>query len=141
MSDYEKIQILKSKVVKLDFKGKPCYIKENDSLTEIIGERLCLLLNIQCAHYEPFLIDNTYYVVSPDLNMEGTFILAKEFLSESENNIPSIINFFKNNLPSKVEELIVDILKVFLFDTLFSNNDRFTENWGLVKWKSSCFRQ
>lgn len=131
LSEYEQIQALKSKVLKLDYNGEPSFIKENDSLTEIIGEILCSILGIKCAHYNAFLINDTYYVASIDLNIEGNFILAKAFLSENENNIPCIIDYFNHNYPNS-EELATEILKVFLFDTLFLNSDRYTENWGLL---------
>lgn len=131
LTEYEQIQALKSKVLKTEFNGEPSFIKENDTLTEVLSEKLCSVLKIRCAHYSPFLINNTYYVASRDLNIEGDFILAKDFLSEEDNNIPSIINFFVNNYPN-YEELIIEILKVFLFDTLFLNSDRYTENWGIL---------
>lgn len=131
LTEYEQIQALKSKVLKLEFNGELSYIKGNYSLTEIIGERLCTLLGIKCAHYNAFLINDTYYVASRDLNLDGHFILAKSFLLENDNNIPSIIDNFRNNFPN-YEELKLEILKVFLFDIMFLNSDRYTENWGLL---------
>lgn len=131
LTEYEQLQALKSKVIKLEFNGEPSFIKENDTLTEILGEKICSVLGIKCAHYSAFLINDTYYVASRDLQIEGRFILAKDFLSENENNIPNIISFFINNYPN-CEELILEVLKMFLFDTIFLNSDRYTENWGLL---------
>lgn len=131
LSEYEQMQILKSKVLKLEFNGEPSFIKENNFLTEIIGAKLCSILGIRCAEYRAFLIEDTYYVASRDLNLDGNFILANEFLTERENNITDIIAYFKNNF-ANYEELKLEILKVFLFDIMFLNSDRYTENWGLL---------
>lgn len=99
--------------------------------SEIIAEKICNMLGINCAHYETLIINNEIYYFSKHLNTIGKFIPGDE-LGISQNNLYDIwatLEEYFGNASLAMEDLV----KIYLFDILFINSDRDNRNFGLVR--------
>lgn len=136
LSEHEQILALKSKNLILEKDGHKYFIKENDCLSELLGEYLANILGIRCAHYEHLNILNSNFVISPDLNEIGKFTPTDILTGTSnfKNSLPYFINLiaFRYNV-TDIEELQRKLITIFLYDILFLNNDRYPKNWGIIE--------
>lgn len=99
--------------------------------SEIIAEKICKMLGINCAHYETLIINNEIYYFSKHLNTIGKFIPGDE-LGIRQNNLYDIwatLEEYFGNASLAMEDLV----KIYLFDILFINSDRDNRNFGLVR--------
>lgn len=99
--------------------------------SEIIAEKICKMLEINCAHYETLIINNEIYYFSKHLNTIGKFIPGDE-LGIRQNNLYDIwatLEEYFGNASLAMEDLV----KIYLFDILFVNSDRDNRNFGLVR--------
>ncbi len=140
LDDKDKIKFGVGK--KLNINGKNYYIKrclDKFPSTEIVAEKLCNVLGIKCAHYEVVEIDGETFHLSELLGENGYFVtglelsrVAKEEDADiSEDSLYYIWEvldtyFEKSGIP------MLDMIKVYLFDIMFLNPDRYGQNWALV---------
>ena len=135
-------------VYTLDFNNKKYYFKTIYSIdtiyNELIAEEIAKDYNIPHIHYELAVLDGNIGVISENfvkdneeyINMDN---LLKKVYSNSKdktnhNNLTDIWDAlditFKNN--ELVENLMNQIVNIFLFDILIANNDRHDENYGII---------
>lgn len=118
-------------------KGRPLNILYN----EIIAEKMARIAGINCAHYEVVKINDRGYFLSEDLNCLGSFISGEEL---EESYIPEkfachpnslyrwweIFDYFYNK---KSNQLISELVKIYLFDIILRSSDRNSGNWGVLR--------
>ncbi|MDE6284398.1 MAG: hypothetical protein K2M17_01475, partial [Bacilli bacterium] len=112
---------------------------------EALGKKLTDLFGLMCPPY--FLVEVDYFgstvevVVSKDLNELGVFLtfydLSILFLYSEDQSIPLDISLYfiwyvmEEKYPCSVKNRI-DVIKMFIFDILFRNDDRHFNNFGLL---------
>ncbi len=134
LNDIDKLTIQSSSEYPVRFRkgNKNYYVKTNPNLYEIIGEEAAKTIELECAHYEPLFINGYAYVASEDLSERGEFHLYEEYAGyESQYNLYSIWHILETNF-SNCEEIMFDVLKMYLYDLLLINNDRDFENFGIL---------
>lgn len=130
-------------------------VSKKEAPNELIGERLAHVFGLKYPKYHLIKIDNEYYCLSEDLNQEGVFVPASTMISLNSpysyknitledvteplepklysNNIYDIWTCFAAIYDFKTtKKLIIDILKIYIFDLLFCNYDRREDNWGII---------
>ncbi len=102
-------------------------------INEIISSYVLRKMGLLVPHIYLVKIDNYYYILSEDLDNYGTYLSAKS-LGITTEIFPSLyeIWYLLEEKFGDVSDLIIDIVKMYLFDILFSNPDRHDENWGVV---------
>lgn len=122
---------------------------DKTGVNELIGKKLADIMGLVCPRYFLVEVDNAKYLLSEDLNQYGEFISAleicenfkshkKEYKSNediniSDNSIYSIWAYLEANFPvAKSKELMKEIIRMYIFDILFLNNDRDLKNWGIL---------
>ena len=109
--------------------GLNYFVKPDQELKEVIGYYLSKLLDLSCAKYFSLKVNNKNYTVSLDLNYRFDFVLAHEFslnglefteILETLHPYPFFDEFFEK-----------DMIRMYLYDILFMNDDRHDRNWGL----------
>lgn len=116
---------------------KIMYIKKDNGdcgLNELLGKKLANIFGISSANYYLVTVDNENYIISESLENYGEFLKCSNFSLEDSNNLYDIWYYLENNFIN-IEELMEQLIKVYLFDMLFCNFDRHQENWGVV---SNC---
>lgn len=106
---------------------------EADAFSELLGKRLADIFNIKNPYIKIQLINKDYYILSEslkNLGFKSAFHLGlgsnnRKFNACSLVDIGCFIDTFPNSL-----ELMFNIIKVYIYDILFSNDDRSLENWG-----------
>ncbi len=117
-------------VGEINISGANYFVKPDDELKEIIGYYLARLFNLNCAKYSRVKIGNKSYAVSLDLNNNHNFILAHEYAFDGKTldeitEVLRSLSFFD-------EILEKDMIRMYLYDILFMNDDRHDRNWGFL---------
>lgn len=140
---------------KLDLSIGSFYVKKIEdaypldlAITEVLGSYIAKEIGLMCPKYKIVMPDNKdeeVFAISEDLNKYGKFITAFDLglLREHNASLLSIEKFlekkFLNNptYSSKIPEVFNDIIKMYVFDILFCNWDRRSNNWGLIFTKDT----
>lgn len=141
MDELEKI-ILSCKGFRgfLEYKNQRLFFKEasHDGI-EMVVEKICKLVDINCANYVEVNYDGKKYYISKDI---GNFHSGHDLgLNYYTNNIDDILEEFHR----KYKEYDIDIVRMFLYrvyflDILITNIDRTNGNWGIkTKGNFSCY--
>lgn len=103
------------------------------ALKELIGERIATkVFELKCPEYYAITINDDYYVLSKDLNLEGKFLtLDKLGFKEDNNSLYDAWNILEQKYGKSFNE-ILDFIKIYIFDVLFHNLDRNEENLGIL---------
>ena len=132
------LKLTKKEKEKLDNKvevvinGKKYFCKSMCyGLTELLVERLAKIVNINTAHYELVNVSNQYFYLSEEIKGNGIFLTASQ-IGIHRNSLYYIWNFFEKCYPNQVHEIMVEIVKIYLFDILMLNADRVSSNWGFI---------
>lgn len=120
-------------VTELKIKGNNYFIKPDDNLKEVIGYYLAKSLGLNCIEYFSIKVGNKRYSISRDINELCPFVIAETLVKECFE-LPIILEIF-DEIGLANNDLIKDILKMYIYDLLFLNEDRHSGNWGLVKEK------
>ena len=149
LDDIEQIETIKWPT-KLNLSIGAFYVKDiedayplNLAIDEVIGYYVAKEIGLMCPKYQivmPYNDDEEVFVISEDLNNYGKFVDAFNLgvLREHNASLPSIEKFlekkFLNNSTygNKIPEVFSDIIKMYVFDILFCNWDRRSNNWGLI---------
>lgn len=99
--------------------------------SEIIAEKVCRILGINCAHYESLVIGNDIYYFSKHLNTIGKFIPGDD-LGIRQNTLYDVWAVLEEYF-GDASLAMEDLVKIYLFDILFINSDRDNRNFGLVR--------
>ncbi len=115
-----------------------------EAVNEVIGRRLASIFNLKCPDYKVVILDydgdisfksqyHKYYSISEDLlNKNGKFKTARELGILFEENCSLYQIWFKlEKLYGNVSDLMMDIVKVYIYDILFGGSDRHASNWGI----------
>ena len=109
------------------------------AINEVISYKLAKEIGLLCPFYKIAVIDQRVYVISEDLNNYGFFQTFADL--EMPVNIGMSLyeiwdyleNYFKNSsLIKDLPAILEDAIKVYIFDIILGNWDRFNYNWGLV---------
>jgi len=114
-----------------NIEGCNYYVKSDDDLKEVIGFYLATYLELNSIEYVGIKIKGHFYSFSRDINELYDFKEANRYyipLAACELlKIIDCISKVSNN-----PNLTIDILKMYVFDILFLNDDRHACNWGLI---------
>lgn len=113
----------------INISGINYFVKPDDELKEVIGYYLARLFHLNCAKYRSVKINNKNYSISADLNYHSLFMLAHTF-SFDDMELNEIIEALRS-LSFFNENLEKDMIRMYLYDILFMNDDRHDRNWGL----------
>jgi len=145
----EHLYRLKHRVRILYKNNKKYYLKPVRNNLEPVLERLAKLALINCVHYERINLDGLDYYISEDIAGEDEFLTAFniEFPNEDirsnkslkliknsmlEKNLYDIWTFLEQKYPDKIQFLMKEIVKIYLFDIITINGDRSLGNWGIL---------
>ena len=117
----------------ISYNGKKYYFKPDYQYAlEIVCERIAKLLELKCAEYERIQIDDNYYLVSKDIGQNYDFKTAL-IVGIDHRNLYFVWDFLENNCPpAKVQSLMFEVVKMYLYDILILNVDRTNSNWGFI---------
>ena len=131
---------------------KAYYIKMrgfNDAINELIMAKLAPFCNLLCPNIKIIKLsddDGYYRVLSSNLALLGEFTLAKNILKDDEENnnkkeeakrngyisLYDIWNTLEKDYPN-ADRLMMDVVRMYLFDFFMANYDRHSGNWGILK--------
>ncbi len=149
LDDIEQIETIKEPT-KLNLSAGSFYAKQiidtypiNLAIAEVLGSYIAKEIGLFCPKYQiifPYNDDEEVFVISEDLNNYGKFVDAFSLglLREHNASLYGIWDFLEKkylNDPvygSKIPKLFNDIIKMYLFDILFCNWDRRSNNWGII---------
>lgn len=118
------------KVTELKIRGNNYFIKPDGSLKEVIGYYCAKYLGFYCVEYFSVFLKHKQYSISRDIHELYPFVLASDFI-KNEYDLLEILDSVRNSKYYN-EDLILDILKMYIFDILFLNDDRNKTNWGVI---------
>ncbi len=98
---------------------------------ELVIEDLAKLVDIKCANYEMLKIDDMYFYISLDVGYPNQFITASS-LGIKSTNLYDIWDYLEKISFNNSKELMLKIIKIYLFDILIVNPDRRYINWGFI---------
>lgn len=98
---------------------------------ELLGMRIARLVGLNCPKYDWTKINNIKYLLSDDIGKGGEFLLAKQALNIKYNSLYQIQSQIKKVFPNQQNELMKDIVKIYIIDILTMNFDRNSKNWGI----------
>jgi len=102
------------------------------ALKELFGEQVSReIFHMKCPKEYIAVVDSEYYILSEDLNLEGQFITAEHLGVKGNMSLYDIWTLLEKE-HGNVEEDMMDILKIYMFDVLFHNLDRKEDNWGFL---------
>ena len=149
LDDIEQIETIKGPT-KLDLSIGSFYAKQiidtypiNLAIAEVLGSYIAKEIGLFCPKYQivlPYNDDEEVFVISEDLNNYGKFVDAFNLglLKEYNASLYGIWDFLEKkylNNPiygSKIPKVFNDIIKMYIFDILFCNWDRRSNNWGII---------
>ena len=149
LDDIEQIETINSPT-KLDLSIGSFYAKQiidtypmNLAIGEVLGSYIAKEIGLFCPKYQivlPYNDDEEVFVISEDLNNYGKFIDAFNLglLKEHNASLYGIWDFLEKKYlkdpiyGTKIPEVFNDIIKMYIFDILFCNWDRRSNNWGLI---------
>ncbi len=129
---------------------KPYYIKKrglNDVIDELIVSKIAPLCNLISPEIKIIKLsedDGYYRVLSSNLDLLGEFTLAKNFLKDDEDenkddakkngyiSLYDIWNALEENYQN-ADRIMMDVIRMYLFDFFMANYDRHSDNWGILK--------
>lgn len=107
---------------------------------ELIAEKLAKKLGVACCEYYHAYYDDEIGIVSKMFD-KTKFISMEDYLKTKyqddnlsyRNNLEDIWNAFLLDFDENiVEKLMIQLVNIFIFDSLIGNTDRHTENYGLI---------
>ena len=116
-------------VGEMNISGLNYFVKPDDEFKEIIGYHFAKMLDLDCVKYQSIKVNHKNYVVSKDLKEQSKFMLA-HFFSFNGMELNEILDALRS-FPFFNENLEKDVMKMYLYDILFMNDDRHDRNWGL----------
>ncbi len=132
LTDKQKFQVIYGKET-ITIDGTKYYVKYSDfPIMEFVGEELAKRLGITCAHYDTAMINDTVYLLSPDLSIDGLKFKSAQDLGIYGNSLYSIWDYLEHNKVSNVQEIMDKVLKIYYFDVLLRPGDRHSGNWGFM---------
>lgn len=114
----------------ISINGETYYVKPDNEQKEVIGYNLSKLFSLNSATYEGISINRKNYSISRDLSELYDFHLAEEFILD-DYSLFDLLRILKEKSFYNIE-LEFDIIKMFVFDLLFLNDDRRLSNWGIA---------
>ena len=154
LDDIEQIETIKGPT-KLDLSIGSFYAKRiedtyslNLAIGEVLGYYIAKEIGLMCPKCQivmPYNDDEEVLVISEDLNKYGKFINAFSLglLREHNASLYGIWSFLEKKYlkdpvyGTKIPEVFNDIIKMYIFDILFCNWDRRSNNWGLIFTKDN----
>lgn len=96
---------------------------------EQLMEELAKSVGINCAHYELVFANGSYYTFSKEIS---PFFNTGEKLGFESHSLYSIWSEFEKKGYNNVYDVMLNFIRIYLFDLLFLNGDRKSDNWGIV---------
>lgn len=108
---------------------------EAEAFSELLGKKLADIFNIRCPKVHVVKINNDFFVLSESL-AKYEFKTAFEFgitSNKQKGNACSLIDAgcYIDALPNSLE-LMINIIKIYIFDVIFYHDDRSLDNWGFM---------
>lgn len=135
-------------IVEYRYNNKSYIIKRNnnDFLQEKLGESVAELLNIEHAKYYRYenSLEDIDVIISENLHDKGEFIEFYELLKDSKKYNENKFDDAKFSLSlyeiwdiledtyNNTEQLMKDVIKVYIMDMIMLNFDRHYCNWGIL---------
>ena len=125
------------------------FIKPCEDFEEVIAEEVATVLGVETLHYDIGVRNKELYVFSKPFYAEneeyisGVDILSQAYPNEISLGVNNLTNIwgaleklygteYANDIPQIIENLV----RIFCFDLLVSNNDRVNVNWGVIRNES-----
>ncbi len=102
---------------------------------EELMEELAKSVGINSAHYELANIDGSYYTFSKEIS---PFFDTGEKLGIEAHSLYNIWNELEKKKYNNTYDLMLNFIRMYLFDLLFLNGDRESDNWGIVSEKGNA---
>lgn len=133
--------------------GKLCYLgdiyyfkppfRRVELYNEILAEELAKDYGIPSTHIELVVCDDKYYILAQDVEENGyKFITISDIINDingtnRENSLVDIWCHLEKRYKDKnqVEQLMNELVNIFLFDVLIANYDRHSLNYGILESK------
>lgn len=125
---------------------KPLNTNFSTAYMEIVAEKLANILGIPCAHYEVAEITNNKKVyLSEVIGDKDTYIDYNNiqfnipdspdaaYTIKRQYSLYTLWHKIESKYPEYSQNIIHDVIKMYLFDFIFLHSDRHTGNWGLLK--------
>jgi len=106
------------------------YVKKDEDLKEIIGYYLATFLGLKSIEYKSINIKDHNYSFSRDIRELYKFQEAKYLIGSQQHLSAMIQRLIDEDINNPV--LYQNIVKMYVFDILFLNDDRHAKNWGLI---------
>lgn len=112
------------------------YVKGSKNATilknELIGSKLAQVFHLNCPKYHFLEINGYYYILSEDLNQDGIFKSIDELnIAKNDCSISQVWESIEAKY-QLTEKILFDLVKIYIFDSLFLNHDRDPMNYGLL---------
>lgn len=102
---------------------------------EELMEKLAKSVGINCAHYELVSVDDCYYTFSKEIS---PFFDTGEKMGFKFHSLYNIWNELEKKKYNNVYDIMLNFIKIYLFDLLFINGDRKSDNLGIVSKKGNA---
>ncbi len=116
--------------------GVEYFCKSSDNeVNELVACKLAKIVSVNCVEYHLVKVDGIYYYLSYSFNNIGKFKRGSDFVGKSsgDNTLYSIWNAFESEYPDECKELMLDLVKMFIFDIFLLNGDRHSGNYAVVE--------
>lgn len=116
--------------------GLEYFCKSSDNeVNELVACKLAKIIGINCAEYYLVKLNGIYYYLSYSFNNIGKFKRGSDFIGKSseDNTLYNIWNAFESEYPDECKELMLDLVKIFIFDIFLLNGDRHSGNYAVVE--------
>lgn len=124
----------------IEYQNSIYYLKYIKSLYTLYNEMLAEFLaedyGINVTYSDIFTYDGNYGMMSKEIkNNNDLYIPMTDIIEDHQNNLEDIWYGLckKYNDQNIVEQLMEQIVNLFIFDVLLSNSDRHISNYGLIK--------
>ena len=120
--------------------GTKYFFKRTHSIdtiyNELIAEEIAKEFGIPCIHYDLASYNGSIGVICEDFIKDGKYYVLSDLLySDSYNNLEQIGHMLKERYYSDfiVNELMQEIINIYMFDVVIGNSDRHTDNLGILE--------
>lgn len=116
----------------VDIDGEEYYAKFiGDELNQLIGNELAYYCDINCVSDKVVKCDDDYLYLSYSLHNLGIYESGSE-LGLTSLNLYEIWLKLEELYPEKVEKLVRQLIRIFVFDSLLMYGDRHLDNFGIL---------
>ena len=135
LTEVQKQYVLKNRIGTVTINDKEYFFKPDDVEYNVLGleqvmELFAKKVNIKCPHYDIVEIDDLFFTFSE--NISNYFFVASKYNIPGFSTLYEIWDKLEESKLPRVDILMFEIVKIYLFDIFSVNGDRNHNNWGIV---------